>query len=116
MKATSECFLVDHVVYRLYDEAGALLYIGHTKNVEWRIRMHLRPVHRYASVGGAAEILERFHHYTFVVYETELESIEAERAAIFNEAPELNRQHNPKRWKFDGVGKKWLPVAAEAAA
>lgn len=90
-----------HDVYRLFDEAGTLLYIGVTgEGVEQRVYMHLQ----------TKTMCE--HWLTYICYDShtsqeyasKLAARRAEREAITSEAPLFNRQHNPRRWKRVGFG------------
>lgn len=74
-----------HYVYRLFDERGALLYIGCTSNVERRI-----PQHWTDGTGGHQSI----HHYTSTEYPNRASARAAEADAIRAERPPFNRQHN----------------------
>ena len=95
---------VGHIVYRLYDEEGSLLYIGSTWNFTRRLRSHLGRTSKYP------EIRDRYHHHTIQIVDSERERRRVEAFAIADEAPEFNRQHNPKRWKFVGPGLPFVPV------
>lgn len=98
-------------VYRLFDEAGELLYIGMTSNFEQRIRFHLEPVSdRQARLPGADEIKARYHHHTLEPYPNEFVARKAERKAIKAEAPLLNRFHNPTRWQRAYHRGPYVPV------
>lgn len=91
------------LVYRLYDEAGALLYIGSTTDLDKRMAVHFNTrLSRVASIAGAAEVHARYHHHTLEPYDDVASARAAERAAIQSESPELNRAHNPSRWRWTG--------------
>jgi hypothetical protein len=84
-----------HEVYRIYDAAGQLLYIGCSMDAEGRIRTwHMNP--RCAPM--SVQLQGRIHHRTIERYPNKAEARQAEREAITAEAPLLNKQHNPKRW------------------
>lgn len=93
-----------HYLYRLFAADGTLLYIGVTEDVAHRVYMH-----RQTTVcTGWLTIWTRYDHHTSEAYPTKLAAREAERAAIFAEAPLVNRQHNPKRWRRTRTG--WVPL------
>lgn len=103
-----------HVVYRMYDAQGALLYIGVTSDLSRRLQMHLnRPAYKYAAIPGRAEIHARLHDFTVTQYPSRALANAAERAAITAEAPELNRHHNPSRFRWTRRG--WVPTQEVAA-
>ena len=72
-------------VYRCYDAADQLLYIGSTVNVRARMRAH-----RYHK----PELRSRLHRVETERYSSIAIAREAERRAIFNESPLLNKQNN----------------------
>lgn len=74
----------ENFVYRLYNDDGDLLYIGCTDDVESRLMLH--------HVGGYSRVVSQ-------AYPTRVLARAAERAAIATEAPLLNKQHNPSRFK-----------------
>lgn len=84
----------EHSVYRLYNDSGDLLYIGCARDVEQRLMLH----HVFGYTLCAIE-----------EYPNKASARAAERAAIKAEAPLLNKQHNPQRFKgrkgggFDAV-------------
>ena len=94
-----------HYVYRLYDAAGGLLYIGCTEDVEGRIYMHLTQ--------GASTFAPTLHthydHYTAEEHPNAREAHAAEVAAIRAECPPLNLHHNPKVWRRAKNG-AYVPV------
>lgn len=86
-----------HVVYRLFDESGALLYIGMTRDFETRIKLHLSTTMALDSrVSGWREIHARYHHHTLTQYDNWADAKTAERESIMAEEPEANWQFNPK--------------------
>ena len=89
------------VVYRLYSEDGALLYIGRTNDFETRLRQHLSTTLAPDSrVAGWETIHERYHHHTLEAFPTTAEAKAAEVAAIRAERPLLNVHFNTGRvWK-----------------
>lgn len=87
-------------VYRLYDVAGVLLYVGSSRRPETRIKNHLG---QGSTIHGAALIRERTTQHTVVMYLDEESAQTAERAAIYAERPLFNRMHNHKRFlRMDG--------------
>lgn len=93
-----------HFVYRIYSADDVLLYIGCAYDVEQRIYMHKAT---YTMV-DAFLIHRHYQRHTSEQHPTLRAARAAERAAITAEAPLLNRQHNPKRWRrVDG---QYLPV------
>ena len=97
-----------YYVYRIFDAADRLLYVGCTECVETRIYMHRST---YTMV-DASLIHRHYDHHTSELIGTSLaEARAAERKAIKDERPILNRQHNPTRWRrVDGV---YVPVDME---
>ena len=97
-----------YYVYRIFDASDRLLYIGCTECVETRIYMHRAT---YTMV-DAFLIHRHYDHHTSELIGTSLaEARAAERKAIKEERPLLNRQHNPTRWRrIDGV---YTPVDME---
>jgi predicted GIY-YIG superfamily endonuclease len=95
-----------HWVYRFFDEAGSLLYIGMTEDFEKRLSVHFcTGMPKWSEVAGAEEIRARYHRHDLVEYPDYFTAHAAEVEAIKSEAPELNRQHNPKRWRcVHGIG------------
>jgi len=92
------------VVYRVYDRLGTLLYIGSTSEINQRQAIHMAdhasPIAFPMQMCAARWDLTEY---------PDMESAKkAEREAIAAEAPYLNRQHNPKRWKR--VAGQWQPL------
>ena len=83
------------VVYRVYDRNGALLYIGSTRELEARKAIH-RSDHASPIAFAMQMCAARWDTTEYATYE---EAKAAEVAAIKAEAPFLNRQHNPTRWR-----------------
>lgn len=106
-------------VYRLYDEAGALLYIGSTTDLERRMLQHLRwakPCH--SGIPAADDIRTRCVRTEVTIFATSAQAKAAEKAAILAEAPLLNRRYNPKRWRpsgSPGSAGGWVRVEAVSA-
>lgn len=73
-----------HYVYRLFGHDGVLHYIGCTYDLVARMEFH------HVRLGGTMTTEE---------YPNRAEARAAERAAITAEAPLLNKQHNPTRFK-----------------
>jgi hypothetical protein len=89
-----------HHVYRCYDGAGTLLYIGCTDDVEGRM-YHMTAV---CNMGKQPNGYLR-RRVGPGEFSTRLAARAAERAAIEAEAPLLNRQHNPKRFRKGADGR-----------
>ncbi len=85
-----------HVVYRCYDADNVLLYVGCTRDLDYR--MSLQPL----------ILIRRLALVTTEDFPNRVEARAAERAAITAEAPLLNKQHNPTR--FAKHGPKWVAV------
>lgn len=98
----------EHYVYRLFDKSDRLLYIGCARDVEERIYMHRATF----TMACSWEIHLNYHHHTSEPYPDLAAAREAERHAITTEAPLLNRQHNPTRWRR--ISGAWTPVGDTA--
>lgn len=75
---------MNHYLYRLYDAAGVLLYVGISKSAIHRLHQHLEAQPWADQI--ASQTVERF------ASRRELE--DAERAAIKAEKPRFNKAHN----------------------
>lgn len=75
------------VVYRLFDAAGALLYVGATATKETRLRAHSRRAMWWPEVAT----------HTFIRYPDEASAREAESIAIRTENPKYNKQLRVQR-------------------
>lgn len=82
-------------LYRLYDEAGGLLYVGITKSVQRRWTEHETTKSWWPEVTAA----------TLEHYPTREAALEAERAAIIAERPRHNVTHARHIW----VGADQMP-------
>ena len=89
------------VVYRVYDRLGTLLYIGSTSEINQRKAIHMAD--RASAIAWAMQMCA--DRWDLTEYPDMESAKKAEREAITAEAPYLNRQHNPKRWKR--VAGKW---------
>lgn len=98
-----------HSVYRLFDADHNLLYIGVTEDVEHRVYMHLQTT----TCREWQAIWSRYDHHDSIEYPDLAAAREAERRTIFEQAPILNRQHNPKRWHR--VAGRYLPANHQQA-
>lgn len=87
----------EQTVYRCYDKAGQLLYIGCTSDLDYRLTLH-NPL-----------VLRETREIVTESYSDRLSGREAERAAIKAEAPLLNKHHNPTRFTAQGGG-GFVPV------
>jgi hypothetical protein len=67
-------------LYRAFDEAGELLYVGITGNVSGRMRTHRR----------SSPWWDRCNYLELAVFKTRAEAAGAERRAIRNELPRFN--------------------------
>jgi hypothetical protein len=74
------------IVYRLYDTAGALLYVGSTVNLDQRFQFHRRDKPWWPDVAGKR--LDFYDRYP--------EAREAERCAILSEDPVHNVSGTPR--------------------
>jgi predicted GIY-YIG superfamily endonuclease len=81
-----------HSVYRLYDDANRLLYIGCTRDLDLRLYMH----DGYYNTTSLAfrGLVDRVET---VEYENRAAARQAEREAIQAESPLFNKAHNQGR-------------------
>jgi predicted GIY-YIG superfamily endonuclease len=91
-----------HYLYRCFDADDQLLYIGCARDVEGRMYHHTQ----LCNIGKQPNGTLRRHmaRWTSEAYPNKLAARAAERAAIRDEAPLLNKQHNPTRFRRLGVG------------
>jgi predicted GIY-YIG superfamily endonuclease len=82
-----------HYVYRCYDAEGGLLYIGCTGDVETRLYHLTALCNRGKSTGPLAR---RMASHTVEEFPNRRAALDAERAAILAESPELNIQGRRK--------------------
>lgn len=75
-------------VYRCYDAADQLIYIGSTSNIEKRMRVHRAHQRSRASAWLRACMVR----YEVTEYDSRAAALDAERDAIAAEAPVLNTQ------------------------
>lgn len=106
-----------HFLYRCYDAGGDLLYIGVAHDVEARMFHHTHLCNISKQPNGT--LRGHMVHHTAERFATKLEARAAERAAITAEAPLLNRQHNPRRFRKVGTATYGLvepvhPLTAQA--
>ena len=95
--ATDAADLRPHSVYRCFNDAGDLLYVGCAHDVEERMDHQLHPCNAGKMPNG---ILRRhLCNYTVEEHPTKAAARDAERKAIRDEAPLLNWQHNPRRFR-----------------
>lgn len=80
-----EISLLPHTVYRLYDEHGALLYVGCTSDFEKRVFALAQTKRWFDEVANAR----------LDPYPDQESALAAERAAIETESPRHNGQLNP---------------------
>jgi len=83
-------------VYRLYDRAGRLLYVGITANVRTRLKAHEKK-----------PWWPQVHRHTIHEHPTRAYALAAEALAILEEAPRYNiarpREDGPERFYADGA-------------
>lgn len=82
-----------HTVYRIYDVADRLIYIGCTHDIGARMQVHASSWSNPAS----AAINLRMNRMTETEYPDKESARAAERQAIFDEAPILNLHHQRER-------------------
>lgn len=92
-----ECAEGTHVVYRCYDSADRLLYIGCTQDFVARMQVHECSPHNPASF----ELMRRLDRVECEEYPDRATARQAEREAIMAEAPMLNIHHNLGRGMRD---------------
>lgn len=90
-----------HHVYRCYTASGMLLYIGVAQDVEARMFHHLHACNMGKQSNGTLRRL--MTRCESVLYPTRLDARAEERRAIRDEAPLLNKQHNPRRFRKAGT-------------
>lgn len=98
MSAAPDAVLaVPHFLYRCFDADGQLLYVGVARNVEDRLFHHTHFCNRGKQPNGS--LRRHMVSHAAESYPTKVEARAAERRAITTEAPLLNRQHNPHRFR-----------------
>lgn len=95
------------VVYRVFDALGGLLYIGSTRDFAARKAVHLSTT--ASPTAFAIQVCAA--RWELEPHEDIAAARKAERSAIEAEAPFLNRQHNPTRWKR--VAGEWVSLLPE---
>ena len=98
-----------HSVYRCYAADGSLLYVGCASDVEGRMFHHLHRCNAWKQPNGT--LRRHMAHWDAVEYPTKAEARAAERSAIANERPLLNKQHNPTRFRREPTGSAYALVA-----
>jgi predicted GIY-YIG superfamily endonuclease len=99
-----------HYVYRIFDAADRLLYVGCTEDVTTRLFFHCQ----ISTPSEASwEIKRDMARHTSQEYPSKAAAHAAEIHAIRTEMPLLNRQHNPGRFKR--VLGKYVAVESVAA-
>jgi hypothetical protein len=91
-----------HHVYRCYDREGQLLYVGCARDVEDRMYHHMQPCNMGKQPNGTLQ--RHLARWTSEAFPTKLAARAAERVAIAEGRPLLNKQHNPSRFRRVGVG------------
>jgi predicted GIY-YIG superfamily endonuclease len=79
-----------HILYRMFDADGDLLYIGMTNDIEFRLYMHANTKYWWRDVASISLNQDSASR-------RELE--DAERAAIKAECPRYNVMHNDERFR-----------------
>lgn len=82
-----------HYVYRCYDAADRLLYIGCTENLGARMAVHMSSGQNMASI----VLMRRMDHMEYETCPDKQSAQAAEREAIYNEAPLANLHHQKVR-------------------
>lgn len=85
--------MIGHVVYRAFDEAGALLYVGATSDLGRRFVNHK----------SGASWFDELRTITVAHYPTREESLAAERDAIASEGPRYNQPAHPPRRRANPI-------------
>ncbi len=96
-----------HWIYRIFDKEDQLLYIGCAQDVDSRLRFHFE---LSVAVPTSWEIARCYARHTSEKFATKALARIAEREAIRLEAPLLNRQHNPSRFKK--VNNRYVAIAS----
>lgn len=86
-----------HYVYCCYGAEGSLLYVGVAQDVEGRMFHHLHLCNAGKQPNGS--LRRHMVRHEVERFATKVEARAAERQAITTEAPLLNRQHNPRRFR-----------------
>lgn len=88
-----DCVLIDmrqHTVYRFFDAADQLLYVGYTVDPIERFSRHSKPY------SESTRWWPLQHHYTLVTFDSEADARAAETRAIRLERPLYNRAGVPR--------------------
>lgn len=106
-----------HFLYRCFDRDGVLLYVGVAADVESRMFHHLHQCNVGKQPNGS--LRRHMTTWTSEPHPTKLAARDAERRTIAAEAPLLNRQHNPRRFRKVGTATYGLvqpvhPISAQA--
>lgn len=99
-------------IYRLYDAAGNLLYVGKTNDFYTRLTFHQRPW--YTGSTASWDIHDLIDHWTIVEVEGRAEAIEAEIAAIHREYPIYNRHRYSSDIPTGPLASRWRRPSADA--
>lgn len=98
-------------VYRIFDKDGQLIYVGCAVDVASRIHTHRS---FWSPTPGCDLIYRGYDHHDEAQYPTRVEARAAERLAIREQGPWVNRHHNPTRWRRGAKG--YEPVDPKAYA
>lgn len=93
MSAVPDDYDQPHYVYRCYDAADRLLYIGCTADMGSRMAVHMASGHNPAS----RILIMRMERHEVVEYATKAEAKRVEQEAIYAEAPLANLHHQRVR-------------------
>lgn len=106
---------IKHSVYRIYDVADRLLYVGCSTDAEGRIRTWHDP--RYTKMCASWHMSKLIHHWTIEDHPNKVIARRAERLAIANEAPLFNTLHNKGR-QIDGdeYDRRWPGMRTRPSA
>ncbi len=90
---------MDNAVYRCYDDAGELMYIGCSKRLCSRLNWH----RRNTSWG------KMVHRVDAVNFTSRKDALAAEARAIADEQPPFNKNHRFRRGRHDHLGPRFHP-------
>ncbi len=96
---------MDNAVYRCYDDAGELMYIGCSSRLCSRLNWH----RRNTSWGKTV------HRVDAVNFTSRKDALAAEARAIADEQPPFNKNHRVHRRHPDHLGPRFTPAVKEDA-
>ena len=97
--------LIPTAVYRCYDEAGALIYVGATADLPRRLRSHERTSPWWSHT----------LRIDITWYGSRAEALDAEAVAIRMERPVWNHTHL-SGWSTTAIARRWRPTSAAQVA